>query len=137
MQNNAPLPSLLLHPLARRRARQIERTRKVGDQRLAWRVQDILAGLGLTQSDYSIGGGRTVHIPTVVAVTAGPPVGLEIRILPGQMPDHFARHASVIAYNLGMAEVRVVPLGPFLIRLELVQHRPPIAPVPFDEQTAC
>ncbi|MCA1681858.1 MAG: hypothetical protein LC700_01650 [Actinobacteria bacterium] len=86
---------------------------------LAWRVQDILVGRGLTQADYSIGGGRTLHIPEVISVTPGPPVGLDIRTLPGQMPDDFAAHAPAIAYNLGVVEVRVVPLGPSLIRLEL------------------
>jgi hypothetical protein len=55
-----------------------------------------------------------------VSVLAGPPVGLEIRMLPGQMPADFAAHAPAIAYNLGVAEVRVVPLGPSLIRLELL-----------------
>jgi hypothetical protein len=56
----------------------------------------------------------------VVSVTLGPPVGLDVRILPGQMPDDFAAHARTIAYNLDVAEVRVIPLGPDLIRLELL-----------------
>jgi hypothetical protein len=56
----------------------------------------------------------------VVSGVAGPPVGLNIRTLPGQTPDDFAAHAPAIAYNLGMAEIRVVPLGPSLIRLDLL-----------------
>ncbi len=118
-ENIASLPSLLRQPLVRRRTRKLERARHAGNQVLAWRVQDILVGRGLTQADYSIGGGRTLHIPEVISVTAGPPVGLNIRTLPGQMPDDFAAHAPAIAYNLGVAEVRVVPLVPSLIRLEL------------------
>ena len=47
-------------------------------------------------------------------------MGLHIRTLPGQTPNNFAAHASAIAYNLGVAEVRVVPLGPSLIRLDLL-----------------
>lgn len=113
-----PLPSRL-HPLARRRARELERIRRAHDQELAWRVQDILVALGLARADFSIGGGRSLHIPEVVSVTAGPPRGLHIRTLPGQMPDHFAAHAAEIAYSLGVAEVRVIPLGPALLRLEL------------------
>ena len=100
--------------------RQPDRTRQEHDQELAWRVQDIIAGLGLIQTDSSIAGGRSVHIPHVVSVAAGPPVGLHIRTLPGQTPDNFAAHAPAIAYNLGVAEVRVVPLGPSLIRLDLL-----------------
>ena len=101
-------------------ARQPNRTPQKHNQTLAWRVQDIIAGLELTQTDFNIAGGRSVHIPEVVSVAAGPPVGLHIRTLPGQTPDNFAAHAPAIAYNLGVAEVRVVPLGPSLIRLALL-----------------
>jgi hypothetical protein len=87
-------------------------------------VQDIIAGLGLTQMDFSIGGGRVVHIPKVVSMAAGPPVGLDIKILPGQSPEDFSAHERTIAYDLGVAEVRVVPLGPDRIRLELLPHDP-------------
>jgi hypothetical protein len=105
--------------------RQPNRTPQEHNHTLAWRMQDIIAGLGLTQTDFSIAGGRSVHIPEVVSVAAGPPVGLHIRTLPGQTPDDFAAHAPAIAYNLGdlgVAQVRVVPLGPSLIRLDLL-HR--------------
>jgi len=117
--NVAPLPPRRRYPLARRHTRVLERMRQEGEQQLAWRVQDIIVGLGLTQADYSLGGGRTLHIPEVISVTERP-VGLDIRMLPGQMPDDFAAHAPAIAYNLGVAEVRVVPLGPSLIRLVLL-----------------
>jgi hypothetical protein len=101
-------------------ARQLEGTQQEYDQTLAWRVQDIIAGLGLTHTDFSIAAGRIIRIPEVVSVVIGPPVGLSIRTLPGQTPDDFAAHSPAIAYNLGMAEVRVVPLGPSLIRLDLL-----------------
>ena len=112
--------SLVGRLLASRRARRLERRRQIRDQRLAWRVQDIIVGCGLFQADYSIGGGRSVHIPQVTSVVAGPPVGLNIHMLPGQVPEDFVRHAHAIAYNLGVAEVRVIPRGPSLIRLELL-----------------
>lgn len=120
----APWLSRLRHPRTWRHSRDLERRQQVRDQQLAWRVQDVIAGLGLTHSDFSIGGGRNVHIPEVVSMTAGPPVGLEIRILPGQTPDDFAAHASAIAYNLGVARVRVVPLGYSRIRLDLLPSNP-------------
>lgn len=100
--------------------RQLERTTQKHDQILAWRTQDVIAGLGLTHTDFSIAAGRVIRIPEVVSVAAGPPVGLHIRILPGQTPDDFAAHTPAIAYNLDVAEVRVVPLGPSLIRLDLL-----------------
>jgi len=87
---------------------------------LARRVHDIFVGRGLVQPTYSIGGGRDMRVPQVISVTPGPTVGLNIRTLPGQTPDDFARHSSAIAYNLDVAEVRVVPLGPSLIRLDLL-----------------
>ena len=118
-ENVSPLPSLL-HPLARRRARQRQRAHQERNQRLAWRVQDILAGCDLIQSDYSIAAGRVVHIPQVMSVTTGPPVQLTIRILPGQMPQDFTAKAPVIAYHLGMAQVKIIPLQPPFIRLDLL-----------------
>lgn len=116
--------SQLRHPLEWRHNRDSERRQHVRDERLAWRVQDILGGLGLDQSDFSVASGRVVHVPEVISVADGPPVQLDIRILPGQTPDDFSAHAQAIAYDLGMAEVRVVPIGPSLIRLELVPHDP-------------
>ena len=116
--------SWLRHPLEWRHSRDLERRQQDRDEHLARRVQDIIAGLGLTQMDFSIGGGRVVHIPKVVSMAAGPPVGLDIKILPGQSPEDFSAHERTIAYDLGVAEVRVVPLGPDRIRLELLPHDP-------------
>ncbi|HZA16708.1 MAG TPA: pentapeptide repeat-containing protein [Pseudonocardiaceae bacterium] len=116
-----PRWSLLGRLRARRRVRHLELMRQARSRQLALRVEEILVGCGLSQADYSIGGGRCVHIPEVVSVVAGPPVGLDIRLLPGQTPDDFAVHASVIAFHLGVAEVRVIPLPPSLVRLELLR----------------
>jgi hypothetical protein len=109
-----------------RHNRDLERRQQVGYELLAQRVEEIIAGLELVQSDFSIASGRVFHVPQVVSVDPGPPVGLDIHILPGQSPDDFSAHAAAIAYDLGMAEVRVAPLGPSVIRLELLPHdRPP------------
>jgi hypothetical protein len=83
-------------------------------------VQDSLAELGLTHQDYSIAGGRMVHIPQVVTVSTGPPVRLVIRMLPGQRTEDFTAHAPAIASYLGVTKVGVVPLEHPLIRLELL-----------------
>jgi hypothetical protein len=117
--NASPLPSLL-HPLARRRARQLKLAHQQRNQRLAWRVQNVLAGCGLIQTDYSIAAGRVVHIPHVMSVATGPPVRLTVRILPGQMPQDFAAKAPVIAYHLGVAQARITPLQPPFIQLDLL-----------------
>lgn len=113
-------PSLLRHLLAWRRARRYERIHRVRDQRLAWQVQDVLVGCGLIQTDYSVGGGHVVHIPEVISVANGPLAALTIRMLPGQTPEDFVAHASAMAYDLGVAEVRVVPLATPHVRLELL-----------------
>jgi hypothetical protein len=113
-------PSPLLHPLVWRRARRRERIHRSNDQRFAWRVQEVLVGCGLSQGDFSVGGGRVVHIPEVLSISHGPPVSLDIRMLPGQTPEDFAAHASAMAYDLGVAEVRVIPLEAPLIRLQLL-----------------
>jgi hypothetical protein len=101
-------------------ARKPDCTPRERNQELAWRVQDVIAGVGLTDTDFSIGGGRSIRVPQVVSITAGPPVGLHIRLLPGQTPNNFTTRAPAIAYHLGVAEVRVVPLWPSLIRLDLL-----------------
>jgi Domain of unknown function (DUF1918) len=126
---DAPLLSRLRHPLEWRHDRDVARRQQAAYEQLASRVEDIIAGLGLVHDDFSIAGSRTFHVPEVVSVTPGPPVGLDIRMLPGQSPDDFSAHAPAIAYDLGMAEVRIVPLEPSLIRLELLPHdRPPEHP---------
>lgn len=119
---DTPWVSRLRHPLEWRHHRDLERRQQDGYERLARRVEEIIAGLGLTHDDFSIAAGRVFHAPEVVSVDPGPPVGLDIRILPGQSPDDFSAHAAAIAYDLGMAEVRVVPVGPSVIRLELLPH---------------
>lgn len=100
--------------------RHPDHTHQEHDHRLARRAQEVIVGLGLTQTDFSIAAGRIIRIPQVISVTAGPPVGLHIRTLPGQTPDDFAAHAPALAYNLGVPKVHVVPLGPSLIRLDLL-----------------
>jgi hypothetical protein len=84
---NVALPSLLRHPVSVAPPRQLERTRQEHDQPLAWRLQDILSGCGLTQAHFSVAVSHVFHVPQVVSVVVGPPVGLDIHILPGQTPD--------------------------------------------------
>lgn len=111
---------LLRRRWAHHRAQELQLRRQAAYQRLAWYVEDVLVGCGLFQASFSIGGGRTFYVPRVVLVIPGPPVGLNIRMLPGQMPDDFAAQARRIAYNLDVADIRVIPLERHLIRLELV-----------------
>ncbi len=102
----------LLRRLRRLFARRAERERQAKDQQLALRVQDVLVGCGLSQTD---------RMPQVVSVVAGPPVQLKIRTLPGQKFDDFTAHLPAIAYNLGVAQVRLIPLAePSLIQLDLL-----------------
>jgi Domain of unknown function (DUF1918) len=119
-----PRLARLRHPLEWLHNRDLERRQQAGYEQLARRVEEIIVGLDLVQSDFSIAAGRVFHAPEVVSVDPGPPVGLDIRMLPGQSPKDFSKHAAAIAYDLGMAEVRVVPLGPSVIRLELLPHAP-------------
>jgi hypothetical protein len=81
METTTPLPSWLLHPIARRHMEHLTRTRQAQYQLLAWRVQDSLADIGLIHQDYSIAGGRVVHIPEVITASAWPPANVVIRML--------------------------------------------------------
>jgi hypothetical protein len=113
-------PSLRHSLVARRRTRQLERLRRADDQWFARRMQDIIVELGLTETNYSISGGYTLHVPQVISMIAGPPRRFDIRILPGQGHEDFAAHAQTIARELDVAEVRVIPLGRSLVRVELL-----------------
>lgn len=106
--------------LGRCGTRRSERLRRAADQQLAQRVEDIIVGLGLTQTNFSASGGDTLHVPQVVSVSAGPLKRLDVSLLPGQTLDDFVVHAPTIAHELGMAEVRIVSRNPSLIRFELV-----------------
>jgi hypothetical protein len=116
--------SRLRHALERRRTRDEEQRHQAAYQRLAERVEEIIAGLGLIEDDFSISAGRIYHIPRVIAVHPGPPLAVDIHILPGQSPEDFSAQTTAIAYDLGMAEVHVVPLDPSEIRLELLPYEP-------------
>ena len=115
--DDAPLPSRL-RPLARHHALQLARAHQRNKQELAWRVQDVLAGCGLVQTDYSIASGRVVHIPEVVSVVTGPVARVKLRLVVGQMPKDFTAQAQALAYHLGADEVDIVPLAPPFIRLD-------------------
>jgi hypothetical protein len=126
-------PSLLHRLLARYRARQLEHRRQENARQLEHRrqenarqlashLEEVMIGCELTQLSYTLTGNFNLRAPRVLSVIDGSPVTVDIHILPGQTPDHFAQHAPTIAYNLGLAEVRVVPLGPDRVRLELFQR---------------
>jgi hypothetical protein len=117
--NLAPLRPRRRYPLARRHTKILERMHQEATQRLVSRVEGILVGVGLAQFGNSVAGGRTTIIPKVVSV-AEEPMRFTIRTLPGQIPDDFVAAAERIAYNLDVAEVHVVPLGPSLIQLILL-----------------
>lgn len=120
----APLLPSRFRPLARRRVLRSEQHQLRRDQNLAWRAQEVFAGLGLVTGQASIAAGQTVSIPHVIQVDAGPPVSLVVRILPGQVVADFAEQSSRVAANLGVARVRVVSLGPLLLRVELLENDP-------------
>ncbi len=103
----------------RRHTRRYESTPSTQEQMLVWHVRRFFVGRGLTQTYHTVAAGRVVHVPQVISVT-GPPIGLDIRMLPGQAPEDFAKHAPAMAYHFSAAEVRVVPLEPSRIRLELL-----------------
>ncbi|HET9258206.1 MAG TPA: hypothetical protein VFO16_23825 [Pseudonocardiaceae bacterium] len=103
-----------------RSARRPEHPHREHEQRFAWYVEDIIAACGLTRVDYSVAGDRAIRIPRVISVNPGPPVSVDVRILSGQLASDFATHAEAIAYDLEVSEVRVVPIGPSVIRLELL-----------------
>jgi hypothetical protein len=111
-----PLPSPL-HPIARRRAVQRACAHQRNRQELAWRVQDVLAGCGLVQVDYSIACGRVVHIPQVVSVITGPVARVTLRLLDGQLPADFTAQTQRLEYHLG-AKVDIVELEAPFIRLD-------------------
>jgi DNA segregation ATPase FtsK/SpoIIIE-like protein len=118
-----PLPSRF-RPLARRRVLRAEQFQWERDQRLAWRAQEIFAGVGLISAQSTIAAGHAILIPHVVQVRHGSPTSLIVRTLPGQLPEDYTLHADRIARSLGVARIRIIGIGPSLIRVDLLEVDP-------------
>jgi hypothetical protein len=114
--------SRLRHPMEWHHHRKRERRQQIAHERLAWRVEEILAECGLGQEHESIAAGRTYHFPQVISISAGPPISVDIRMLENQSSDDFSAHTATIAHELGMAHVRMVSVEPSVISLQLVPY---------------
>lgn len=73
------------------------------------------SGVGLGRLQYR----RRPHLSRSASSLGGPRAtgGRGHPHTAGRSPKDFLAHAEAIAYHLGMAEVRIVPLGPSTIRL--------------------
>jgi hypothetical protein len=81
--------------------------------------------------------GRAVHILQVLSISHGSPVSLDIRVLPCQTPEDLPAHASAMAYDLGVAQVRVVTLETPLIQLQLWAKTYPRGQRNFSDANTC
>ena len=118
-----PLPSRF-RPRKRRQFLRSERYQQRRDQNLAWRAQDVIAGVGLVTRQSSIASGQAVAIPHVTHINHGPPLTVTVRTLPGQRPADYEAEAPRIAVNLGVARIRVVPVDRATLQIELLEFDP-------------
>jgi S-DNA-T family DNA segregation ATPase FtsK/SpoIIIE len=127
------LPSRF-RPLARREALRSERYQWRRDQNLAWRLQDVFAGVGLVGTTSTIGAGQVTSVPRVLQVIRGHTVSLMVEVLPGQVLADYAEQSGRIAESMGVARVRVVRASARLLRLELLTDDPLRATVELPRQ---
>ena len=62
--------------------------------------------------------------PQVQSVDPGPPVTLQVQMLPGQLVDDFHAQAHRIAAGMDVTMVRIWPCGHGLIKVALLDHEP-------------
>jgi S-DNA-T family DNA segregation ATPase FtsK/SpoIIIE len=127
------IPPALSAVLARRaelrsaRARDRHASELVHDFEATWNRLTEFVGLSHT---VMAAAGPTVVTPRLVNVDAsGPHLALIVRLLPGQLPEHFTAVADQLAPALGARMVRIVPRGLHWIRVELLHEDPLDAPV--------
>lgn len=87
-----------------------------------WRAAAEGAGLSRT---VNVAAGQTIVTPDLVAVAAGPPLALVVRLMPGQLTADVTAVADRLAPALGAARVRVTGLSDGVhVRLELLDRDP-------------
>ncbi|MDQ4034269.1 MAG: hypothetical protein M3332_19315, partial [Actinomycetota bacterium] len=62
--------------------------------------------------------------PQVQSVDPGPPVTLQVQMLPGQLVDDFHAQAHRIAAGMDVPMVRIRSCGHGLIKVALLEHEP-------------
>jgi DNA segregation ATPase FtsK/SpoIIIE, S-DNA-T family len=97
------------------------RAQQYMQQRLAVRMTDVLMGTALARRDVTGGGGPVVLSPQVAAVMIGPPLCMNLRLLPGQTAADVELESDRLAEAFGARRVRIIPRAPGWVRVEL--HR--------------
>lgn len=104
----------------RRERREWEMVR----QRIAWRMADVLRGTALARNASTGAAGTVVLAPEVAAVLPGPPVAVNLRLLPGQVAADVEAESHRIAEGFGARKIRIIPRAPSWVRIELHRHDP-------------
>lgn len=127
------VPRSLAGVLARRSEQRAERARdRLGfefaqDFEPTWRR--LAEFVGLSHTVMAAAGPTVVTPPLVNVDPSGAHLALIVRLLPGQLPEHFTAVAEQLAPALGARMVRVIPRGLHWVRIELLHKDPLEAPV--------
>jgi hypothetical protein len=102
---------------ARRRDRERADAELINELRWQWR--SACTGTSLAQMIYTPSG-PTRAVPMIESVHLGPPVSLLIRLRPGQTLDEFKAAAPALAPTLDVAELQMIPVPPYWVRIVLL-----------------
>jgi len=115
--------------LQRRREAE-ERARWASE--VAWLWNDTMDGTDLAHHTVTAARLPLLLVPQVQSVDPGPPVTLQVRMLPGQVVGDFQAQAHRIAAGMDVPMVAITPCGHGLIKVTLLDHQPlsAVMPVP-------
>lgn len=110
----------------RREARELDEYARY----LGWQWTDTVDGAHLVH--HTVTAARIPHtsVPQLVAVEAGPPLTLVVRMLPGQVVDDYRAQAHRLAEGMGVPMVRVTPFRHGWVRVALLVRDPLTTPMP-------
>jgi hypothetical protein len=110
----------------RREARELDEYARY----LGWQWTDTVDGAHLVHHTTSAARIPHTSVPQLVAVEAGPPLTLVVRMLPGQVVDDYRAQAHRIAEGMGVPMVRVTPFRHGWLRVALLVRDPLTTPMP-------
>lgn len=97
---------------------------------MVWQWNDTMDNTDLAYHTVTAGRIPIMVAPQLQSVDPGPPVTLQVRMLPGQVVEDFEAEAHRIAAGMDVPGVRITPCGHGLVTVALLDHKPLRAVMP-------
>jgi S-DNA-T family DNA segregation ATPase FtsK/SpoIIIE len=103
---------------------------------LGWQWSDTVKGSNLVHHGVTAAGIPNTAVPRVISVDPGPPLTLNVRMLPGQVIDDYRAQAHRLAEGMGVPMVRVSTPDHGMLRVALLVRDPLTNPMPMPTRSA-